>query len=192
MMPQRNDLLPVSWLPGILVEHTRRYPLWQEQDVYKLLHQACLGNGHAIGVADLAREWLEQEALHLSTSREDPLLEVIDPDGVILRVQLRPYVAATSSLEPLLTAFVRTAELFHGSQQRLNACGKVTAEAAAECGLPFTGAAFLEFMNQMEAQGFPAVHHSQIYARQYQPAYRVVARECLEPVLSACGITAFQ
>jgi hypothetical protein len=32
----------------------------------------------------------------------------------------------------------------------------------------------------MEAQGFPAVHHSASYATTYQPAYRVVLHEFLE------------
>jgi hypothetical protein len=36
------------------------------------------------------------------------------------------------------------------------------------------------FFDKMEAQGFPAMHHSEVYKRLYRPAYRVVARQYLE------------
>ena len=38
------------------------------------------------------------------------------------------------------------------------------------------------FFDQMEAQSFPAVHHSEFYTQAYQPHYRVVAIKFLDPV----------
>jgi len=167
-------------LSGILTSHLARTPAMQAQDIYKLLHQAALGSGHAVRDEQAACDGLERELVEMGAGPDDPLFDLISPDGQILRVHLRPYLWAGKNPEALLKAFIRTSTGWRGSPETLKEYG-----ASAVC---WAGAGtgsiqpdeLRTFFDKMEAQGFPAVHHSEGYARLYRPAYRVVAREYLE------------
>src|SRR5512139_1780032 len=96
-------------LLDLIQTHIQRYPASEIMDVYKLLHQATFGPGHLIASKKNAREWLEREAELLTPSMRDPLVERIHPDGAIVRVHLRPYLAQGAKLKMLLDAFIRSA-----------------------------------------------------------------------------------
>jgi hypothetical protein len=171
----------------VLAEHFQRYPHLQLQDVYKLLHQAVLGSGHAIRDAEQARRWLEEEASGPPLGGfESPLIEPVSPEGSMLRVHLRPYLACSTDLEPLLSGFIQTAAEMPGSLEGMKEVSLLAGEAAHLAGLPFLSVEVREYMNGMQAQNFPAVHHSKEYVRHYQPAYRVVAAKFIPAILAVC------
>jgi len=167
-------------LSKILTRHLARTPAMQVQDVYKLLHQAALGSEHAVRDEQAARDWLERELAEMGAGPDDPLLDPLSPDGQILRVHLRPHIAAGKDPEILLQAFIRTANEWRGSLETLKEYAVAAVKLADEGFLLFSGEAMRSFFATMEAQGFPAVHHSELYTRLYRPAYRVVARQFLE------------
>ncbi len=167
-------------LHSTLTEHLKRYPHMQAADVYKLPYQAAMGNGHAVRDIDTARGWLERELSSLGEGPDDPLIDPLPPDGQLVRVHLRPYMAAGKDPEALLRAFVRTANEWHGSVERLKEYRTAAVEMIKAGLSEIRPDAVESFFATMEAQGFPAVHHSETYARLYRPAYRVVAREYLE------------
>lgn len=178
--------LPIRFW-NLLVEHNTRYPLLQVQDVYKLLYQAAMGSGHAVPDAVRARIWLETEMQDLRPDANQPLFEPISPEtrrelGVI-RVHLRPYLAATSNIEPLLQAFVLTANEFVGSTRRLERYASLVCQNPGQFDLHFSIKEFGNFMDEMREQGYPSMHHSESYSLHYQPAYRVVAQKFLKPIL---------
>ena len=45
----------------IILEHASRYPWWMTSDLYKLIHQAALGSGHAVTNPAEAPARLEQD-----------------------------------------------------------------------------------------------------------------------------------
>lgn len=163
-------------LSCILVAHSRRYPHWQLVDLYKLLHQACLGSEHAASDQAGVRAWLEKELATMGDGPEEPLVDDISPSGEVVRVHLRPYVAAGHDPDRLLEVFWRTAQEYRGSLERLQWCGEVAGQVASAGLLPFQPTQIGEFMRRMAQQGFPTAHHSPIYGQLYRPAYRVVAR----------------
>lgn len=173
------DLEPRA-LSEILTNHFSRYPDMRVQDVYKLLHQAALGSGHAVNDEASAREWLERELAEMGPGPDDPLLDPISPDGEIVRVHLRPYLRLGKDPRALLTAFVRTANEWPGSMEILQGYGKAALQPANLKNWPIRGDEIESFFAHMEALGFPAVHHSDVFLRQYRPAYRVVATRLLE------------
>ncbi len=67
----------------------------------------------------------------------EPLLDPISPGGTILRVHLRPYVAAGGDPERLLAAFLQTGREHRGSTERLAEWGRVAARMAESGQLPF-------------------------------------------------------
>lgn len=167
-------------LPQVLNSHLVRYPAMQVQDIYKLLYQAALGSGHAVRDQASARDRLERELAEMGAGPEHPPVEPISPDGRIVRLHLRPWLAAGKDPQVLLSAFLRTAREWQGSLETLRLYGSTAARwMEAQAGL-VRKLELEDFFTEMERQGFPAVHHSPRYASLYRPAYRVVAVAYLE------------
>jgi hypothetical protein len=159
-------------IEAVLRAHFVRYPFMQIQDVYKLIHQAALGSEHAISSIEGARKWMERELAEMSTGPDEPVVDPISADDQIVRVHLRPYVAQGGAPETLLDAFLRTANEYRGDLQVLKDCWNTA--SAMQC---FPSAEMDDFIQSMQAQNYPAVHHSAEYERLYRPAYRVIWRK---------------
>jgi len=164
----------------ILVNQVNRYPRMEPRDLYKLAHQASLGSEHALTDVAGVHRWLERELVEIGPGPDDPLLDPIAADGGIVRLHLRPFVAAGGDPAALLDAFVRTAQEFHGSIETLRRYLRYAVKIDLGGDLPFTVEAMVYFFAHMETLGFPAAHHSEQYERFYRPAYRVVHRMYLK------------
>jgi hypothetical protein len=147
----------------------------QLQDVYKLLHQAALGSEHAISNPDDARKRVERDLAEMRSGNDEVTMDPISPDGQIIRVHLHPYIAHGGDPETLLSAFIRTANEFHGDKNELESYWKTAKEM-----MHFSLEEMDEFMRPMRTGNYPAVHHSVVFASTYHPAYRVVLRELLD------------
>jgi hypothetical protein len=188
MIPEAYSEQEEVRLRSILLQQLLRYPNMQIRDLYKLFHQAALGSEHAVGNAEAARTYLVEEMKQLGDGPDEPIIDPISPSGDIVRVHLRPYIQAGGGMDILLNAFIRTANEFHGS---INDLGRYWAYAVkmvemGDSGLDSVG--MEKFLSTMEREGFPAVHHSDVYVESYHPAYRVVARLFLSTVLSRMGV----
>lgn len=154
---------------SILHDHFARYASMQIQDVYKLIHQAALGSEHAVSSVEEARKWVECELVEMGAGPDEPVIDPISADGQIVRVHLRPFVAQGGDVDMLLQAFIRTANEFRGDIQVLKDHWNT-----ATITQYFPPTELEEFIKSMQAQNYPAVHHSSEYERLYRPAYRVV------------------
>ncbi len=163
----------------IVLDHLFRYPGLQIQDLYKLIHQAAMASEHADQDIAGARDWLERELNSLGEGPEEPAVDPISPDGGIVRVNLRPYIAAGGDPSALLAAFIRTADEHQGTLANLRRFWSYAEGMAAEGQLPFAPTELEGFFSKMEADRFPAVHHSEAYKATYHPVYRVIVREFL-------------
>jgi hypothetical protein len=171
----------------ILTAHAERYPLWALDDLYKLIHQASMGSEHALSDEAQARDWLTREFASLGQGPEEPLIDIISPLGQLVRVHLRPFVRLRIDGELLLKAFVRTAERFQGSADRILEYAETAADLARACFLRFDGHEVTRYMLRMKDAGFPAVHHSPEFTAAYRPAYRVIARHELPAEISTAA-----
>jgi hypothetical protein len=166
-------------LLDLIRTHIQRYRAMEIMDVYKLLHQATFGPGHLIASKKNAREWLEREAELLTPSSREPLIERIHPDGAIVRVQLRPYLAHGARLKLLLDAFVRSAGQVQGDPDLMARrwslfVGECHADGALAGRFDADGA--LLFGRIRARENWPAMHHSPVYTASYKPYYRVLTR----------------
>ena len=164
---------------AILIDHARRYPRWALEDLYKLAHQAAMGSEHAVIDEARAREWLMRELADLRSGPDEPLLDPISADGLIVRVHLRPFARLALDPELLLAVFVRTAREFRGSTESIEESFSEAAKLAHEGLLAFGVPDVRSLVARMKAVGFPAVHPSAVFEAAYHPAYRVVARAFL-------------
>ncbi len=167
----------------ILADQFARRPRQEMQDLYKLVHQTALGSEHAVKDSRAVEKWLERELAEMGPGLPEPLVETLSPDGRLVRVNLRPYVAAGGDARMLLAAFIQTASQARGATETLRRYWDCAEQMAHAGELPFSVEALRRFIKPLEAQGYPAVHHSETYRAAYHPAYRVIARGLLEQAL---------
>ena len=172
---------------ALINTHVQRYPEIDILDVYKLLHQAIFGPGHAIAggkARKSAQEWLERESELLEPATAGPLIESIHPDGAVVRVHLRPYLAARGTLNKLLDAFLESSRLVSGDLATMAAWWAIfQAMVEGPLGGRFDARA-VHLEGQTRArENWPASHHSPRFDRAYKPAYRVLAHPVAEALL---------
>ena len=109
----------MKFVNQLLSAHLVRYPAMQLDDIYKLLHQAALGPGHAMDNPAAARKRLDQELAAMGEASAEPLRDIISPDGRLGRVHLRSYLAAGGTPDALHRAFVETANSYPASPDKL-------------------------------------------------------------------------
>jgi len=183
----------VKTLAEVLDWHFVRYPLMQASDIYKLLHQGVFGPGHIVGPGierqgsgpepgweRALRRALEDEMASLVAARfsfpdeSATEIEPLDPDGRLIRVNLRPLLNTrdvASHLAGVLAETCRTvipdpAVMNQRLSEAVVWCAKNIPEQVVE----------LEEM-AAASKGFAAIHHSATYFAAYRPAYRVVRRD---------------
>lgn len=159
-------------LESILQSHLVRYPEMKIQDLYKLIHQSVMGSGHAVTDPEAARRWLERELAEMGDGAPEPLLDPISADGQMARVHLRSFLAQGGDPQKLLSAFLRTANEFHGDEATLKREWAIATRMEI-----FPPAEMEDFIQNL--QGYPAVRHSATFTQRYRPAYRVILQKYL-------------
>lgn len=166
-------------LRRILSDQLLRYPRFEVRDLYKLIYQAAMGSEHAAQDIVAAHKRLQRELNGLAEGPEEPIVDPISPDGGIVRINLRPYIAGGGDPSALVVAFIRTANEYKGTRANLRRYWSYAERMAEAQQLPFAPSALGGFFANMEAERFPAVHHSQVYRAAYHPAYRVIVHKFL-------------
>jgi len=178
--------MPTQTVAALIQTHIQRYPKSEILDVYKLLHQAIFGPGHAIKNQRAAREWLDRESELYVPNANEALTENIHPDGAIVRVHLRPYLAARGNLKVLLDGFIQSSKTVTGDPAILAASWgifqEMTAEGGALAGL-FDPRTVALIGRTRASEQWPASHHSPLFEQTYKPAYRVLTAGIAEDIL---------
>ena len=162
------------------------------EDAYKWLVHATRGGEHAIASEFAARQWLENEWATLGPPPpNEPLWVPLVADGRIGRLNLRPYRAQGGAPEPLLAAFLASAESFDASPARFRAAWKALGRALSKNPQGhLTHAEWRRLDRAMRAQGYPAIHHSPEFEQSRHPAYRVLTQEQARRLLDSRPATA--
>lgn len=149
------------------------------EDAYKWLFQAANGGEHAVPDEESARTWLEREWASLGPTSPGELLVVpLRPDGVVVRLNLRPYRDRGGRPGDLLDAFLQSARALEPDPGLFRESWSAFGERIASQPLgPLNGAAWQRLDTAMRAKGYPAVHHSRTYASVRRPAYRVLTKD---------------
>jgi hypothetical protein len=164
---------------SVLIDHARRYPEWQVEDLYKLLLQASRGAEHATLDRESAQLHMERELASLGEGPGEPLVDPITPSGMIVRVHLRPFASLNLNPELLVNAFMGTMNNLSHSRDGYSGFAEVAAGLCRDGLLPFIEPKVTSYLEGMQAAGLPAVHHSNIFVENYRPAYRVIERQFL-------------
>jgi hypothetical protein len=165
----------------IVYTQIERYPQMQIEDLYKLVHQAALGNIHLGVDTSTIRNYLLNEMEKIEASEKGELVEDISQDGLV-RVNLRPFKAKNGNPGKLLEAMVKTAQTFQPDKEKIIQYWKVIVNMAEENSIPFNKSQLESFFKKMQAADFPAIHHSEEYSEMYRPAYRVILKAYLPAI----------
>jgi hypothetical protein len=180
---------PVGSIMLAFGDHLESHPLAAAEDLYKLLHQAVYGPGHAIPDRQAAAAWLERELAGLGPPPDDePRCEPLGGSPALVRVNLRPFAAAGDDAEALLDAFVATANEHPPDNSTMTAVLDLAARWLPCAGRGALAPELRALAAKMAADGYPAIHHSDIYREAYHPAYRVIAAD-LTAAKGWCGET---
>lgn len=170
-----------SILP-VLKQHLQRYPDMEANDIYKLVHQAAMGNGHLFEDTAGVKLYLLNELDEVNADTTEPLIESVSPDGQIVRLNLRPYKARNGDADKLFDAMLHSAAQFKEHPDRLEAWWQEVMDEAEFGTIPSDRTTLQQIFDRMKADGFPPLHHSETYEAAYRPAYRVLLRELVPAV----------
>jgi len=144
-------------------------------DLYKFLHQAILGPGHAIVDAAQAADALQSELADLGPPViSENWCDSLGGDPFLVRVNLRPFVANGFASGALAEAFVATASAVRADPQQMGVALDLVVQWLQTNNRQNLGRDLHELAQKTAKEGYPSVHHSAAYRQAYRPAYRVI------------------
>ncbi len=161
-----------------LDEELRLHPELGATDVYKFIHQGVFGPGHAIEDPDAAARYLDSEVAALRPAAvQDLLCQPLGGDPAMVRIHLRPYLAAGGDPSALLTAFIASAEAAPGDPTTMDReLARAVPRLVRRSRYQLAGQ-LEDLTARLAEKGYPPAHHSDTYVAAYAPAYRVVLLE---------------
>lgn len=155
----------------LLIEHYQTYPKLQTEDVFKYIFQSAFGCEHLVSDEKTVLDRIKEEYASVSTANE-PYKDQLD--GEYSRVWLSCLNAGLKA-ETLAKLFCFSAVKEPNGVQMLKE--KLdTATELVRCGdLPLNKDDFNTALCRWQENGYPAVHHSEVFRSEYRPAYRVIA-----------------
>lgn len=160
-------------LQAMMSSHFLRYPDMELQDMIKLLYQENYGGGHLIKNRSYALKRLIEEMDRIKT-QEGHMLEALGEN--ICRLDLH---AVKGKLRPetINGLFVDTANTHIGTDSDFEAAIRVLEQMILDGSLPYDLNQLQRIMADLRDKNYPPMHHSHVYNKTYQPAYRLISKE---------------
>ena len=173
--PEQPQVENVGTIMVAFGGHLDDHPFAGGDDLYKFLHQAVYGPGHAIPDREAAAAWLEREIENLELPRDgESLCEALGGEPPSVRINLRPFVLNGGDSGLLVEAFVASAKTDRGGSQRMTTVLSLAASYVQCAGRGELAPELEALTAELAKTGYPSIHHSQAYVEAYRPAYRVV------------------
>ena len=160
----------------LLMTHYKKYPLMQIQDIMKFLHQSSFGCEHLVTDLKSAIDYITGESKNCCLDNEN-LIDSLD--GKYSRVHLS-YLGCGLRSETLGKIFIKSAKNEPDGMLNLEEKIKAVTVLIKENKLPFSVTEFEKSIAEWRNNGFPAIHHSEEFRANYNPAYRVIANEYVQ------------
>ena len=158
---------------NFILKHIERYPKAQPRDIYKLIYQGVYGVGHIL--TGKAWDYLQEEVgrIPIEDYPDRPLTEPVSPDGSMVRINLRPFIRLTLSLDDLFTVMTASADV-EGDDERFIELWRVFVDLVETGEIEMGLEMVKEIQDSIDRRGIKPMHHTEPYRQAYYPAYRVV------------------
>ena len=157
----------------ILLEHFKKYPKLQAEDIFKFLHHSVFGCEHLVSSPMSAANYIEKEAIASEGFLKNDIEEL---DGDFVRLHLG-YLKNGISANTLSKLFFLSSKKEKGEaallEEKLNVAERIISDGV----LPLDLSSFSEAALKWKRDGYPALHHSSVFRSEYHPAYRVISNE---------------
>lgn len=157
----------------LLTAHYKTYPRMQLKDMFKFLHQSSFGCEHLLADSMAATEYIRKEADECKTHTGEWTESL---DGAFCRVHL-DWIKAGLSPETLGKLFFLSAKPVENGKEMLEEKLLVLEALVTEEKLPYKPEEVKEETDRWRKAGYPACHHSEVFRKEYFPAYRVIRKE---------------
>lgn len=165
----------------IIKSQIHRYREFHVEDLYKLIYQATCGGKHLLKNKRTARKMLREEWEDAEKIlKGETLLEMIDPRGKIMRVNIRVYKKIGGSFARFFDIFVCSGEKYVKDEKRLALYWQYVLEMVSKGDIPFEKETLKSFWDDVERKGFPPIHHNKAYVEANRPSYRLVLKSLWE------------
>ena len=156
----------------LIKEQFARYPKGEIQDLFKFIFQSSFGCEHLVLSADKVTDYIKMEYDSLGERQNTCDYDVLD--GEYTRIDLGILDSGLTA-ETLGRLFYLSAKKEENGMAALKEKLDAAQELAEAGELPFDGYALKESIAEWRDKGFPAVHHSDSFRKEYRPAYRVIS-----------------
>ena len=153
--------------------HCARYPELALQDVFKALYQSAFGCEHLIADPSAAADYIRAEAAR-SGDRISELVELLGGDYCRVHLGILQDGLSAETFARLFALSVRHEECGREKLEAMLTALQTMADAGE---LPFSAQETAEAVETWRRDGFPPLHHSEIFRQNYAPAYRVLRRD---------------
>ena len=157
----------------LLINHYKQYPKMEIQDMLKYIFQSSFGCEHMVSSQNFATDYIKKEYASL-TKCDCPLVDPLD--GEYSRVYLS-YLDKGLSAETLGRIFYLSAKKEPQGKENLENKLIVLNELVRAGALPFSPSNAEKIINEWASMGYPAIHHSDAFRKEYHPAYRVISNK---------------
>ena len=155
---------------ALLLEHYRRYPKLEADDVFKYLYQSSFGCEHMVSDEERVLGYIRRE--YESLTDQPTLTDKLD--GAYTRVHLSALRGGLTP-ETLARLFCLSAKKEQDGKSALESKLSAVRELIKEGLLPLDVNDFDKKLADWREADYPALHHSETFRAEYHPAYRVIA-----------------
>ena len=141
------------------------------------MYQSTYGTKHYVKGKSHCQQMLQEEWKDLGKLlKGEPLLEMIDPKGEIIRVNLRVYKKIGGDLNRIYRLFIDLMSEFKEDKERLVQYWEIVLDMAVRNEFQFSLQDLNKFWDHVKKNDFQAGHHSESYVEANRPAYRIVLK----------------
>ena len=157
----------------ILINHYKKYPDLQIQDLFKFIYQSVFGCEHLALSLEKSIEYINKE---FEGQRPENYAETEPLDGNYQRVPLSVLNKGLSA-ETMGKLFFFSAKAEKNGLLDLTEKLEVLRELVKEKKLPFSSKNFEKEVEKWKAEGYSALHHSKVFKEKYNPSYRLISKD---------------
>lgn len=161
-------------LKEVIINHIKKYPESELQDILKLLFQNEFGPKHLTINEIEAFKNLSKEVQSLTYKNNEELFEDIGAGALRLNLKALP---EGTDLNYINKVILQSAEDFSGTNENLVVKFGLLVVMAENNEIPFDIERVRNETNAFAKNGFKPVSHSESYKKAYTPSYRVISKK---------------
>ncbi len=166
-------------LKQTVLEHIKKYPEMELQDILKMLFQNEFGPKHLAENEIECFKSLSTEINSIDYNENEELFEDIGCDALRLNLKAIPVGTDLNYINKII---VNSASEFCGTNEKLVVKFGLLVVMAENQEIPFDIERVRDETNAFSKNGFKPISHSEVYKQNYSPSYRVISKKYKELV----------